>query len=383
MKKTLILVLSGFFAAVCSCKDPFVPNVEAKYKNLLVTEGFIQIGGITTIQLSRTGDLKDWQSLIPEKNAEVVIEGDKGTILNGRSDVNGSCELATQNLSLTERYRLKIVTGGKTYLTGYLENKKSPEIDNINFRIENNGFRIYVNTHDNSNQTRYYNWNFTETWEIHSAFPSAFEYKNGQVVPRDQNINIEYCWASNNSSAILIGSSERLSEDKLTMVPINHVLGNSDKVAYMYSILVRQYGLTRDAYQYLENIKKNTEQIGTIFDALPSELGGNITCISDPEEQVIGWVSAGTTTQKRIFISYKDKPKTGVGIEWMYSRQCEPFTSSRDSLIYYLNARNLIISENRRPVDNGGIFINYTMGREDCIDCRLRGSNIKPAYWPD
>ncbi len=378
MKKGTILFLSGLLSTICSCKDPFVPKIEARYKNLLIAEGFIQIGSITTIQLSRTGDLKDWQSLIPEQNAEVIIEGDKGTVLKGRSDMNGTCELPTQNLSMIEHYRLKIISAGKTYLTGYLENKKSPEIDNIDFRVENKGFQIYVSTHDITNGTRYYNWNFSETWELRSAFPSAFEYKNGQVVPRDQNINIQYCWASNNSSAILLGSSERLSEDRLTMIPVSHVLGNSVKLAYMYSILVRQYGLTRGAYQYLENIKKNTERIGTIFDALPSEISGNITCISDPKEQVLGWISAGTVSQKRIFISYKDKPKSGVGIEWMYIQRCEPFITSPDSLIYYLNARNLIISEDSKE----GI-IKYILSSAPCIDCRLRGANIKPDYWPD
>ncbi|MGX5691092.1 DUF4249 domain-containing protein [Arcticibacter tournemirensis] len=366
-----------------ACKDPFTPGVDAQYKNLLVAEGFINIGGETTIQLSRTGDLNDWQSLIPEKDAVVTIEGDHGTQLSGTSDSNGRCVLSTRGLDLSERYLLKIITDGKTYQTSYLENKKSPEIDSVNFRIENKGFRIFVNTHDDANQTRYYNWDYTETWEIRSAFPSAVEYKSGKVVPRDPNVNIQYCWASNRSSAILLGSSERLKEDRLTMIPVNHVPGNSVKVVYMYSILARQYGLTREAYQYLEIMKKNTEQIGTIFDAQPSELKGNVICLSDPEEQTLGWISAGTITEKRLFISYKNKPPGGAGEDWLYIQRCEPFVSPKDSLLYYINARNLIISENIFPQPGGNVWINYTMAREECIDCRLRGSNIKPDYWPE
>ena len=366
----------------CACKDPFTPEVEAQYKNLLVVEGFINIGGETMIKLSRTGDLQDWQTFIPEKNAAISIEGDKGTLLSGSSGDDGRCTLPTHTLTLNEKYRFKISTvNGKIYQTDYLENKQSPEIDSLSFKIENKGFQIYVSTHDDLNSTRYYNWDYEETWEIHSAFPSAYEFKNGKVIKRDPDVNIAYCWVGNQSSNILLGNSERLSEDRLTLAPITHVKGNSVKIAHMYSILLRQYGLTGDAYHYLEKMKKNTEQIGSIFDSQPSELRGNITCTSNANEQVIGWISAGSVSSKRLFISYQDKPKAGY--DWVYAQSCEPLLSPQDSLLYYLAAKNLIIYENRFPQPDGSVKINYNMAPEECIDCRLRGSNIKPDYWPN
>ncbi|HTN22043.1 MAG TPA: DUF4249 domain-containing protein [Pelobium sp.] len=375
--KVLKIAILFFSLSVFACKDSFTPEVEAQYKNLLVVEGFINIGGETTIRLSRTGDLQDWQSIIPEKNATVTIEGDKGTVLNGISGEDGQCALNTENLSLGEGYMLRIkLVDGKTYQTDYLEGKTSPEIDSLNFTIENKGFQVYTNTHDDLNKTRYYKWDYQETWEVRSAFPSSFEYKDGKVVRRDPDVNIEYCWSTSKSSNILLKTTERLSEDKVTFSPITHIMGNSAKVAYMYSILVNQYGLTPEAYQYLVNMKKNTEQIGSIFDSQPSELQGNIVCTSNPLEQVIGWMSAGTVSQKRLFISYKDKPKTGY--DWLYAQRCEAFISSQDSLLYYLGGNNLIIDEQKK-----GIEVKYGMSSRECIDCRLRGSNIKPDYWPN
>ncbi|WP_353135508.1 DUF4249 domain-containing protein [Pseudopedobacter sp.] len=370
------------YILICyGCKDPFTPEVSAHYRNLLVVEGFIHIGGETTIRISRTGDLQDWQSIKPENNATVFIEGDGGTSLSATTNGEGRCILPTQSLGMKEKYRLRIVTNGKTYQTDYLEGKETPEIDSVNFRIEDKGFQIYVNTHDERNSTRYYSWDYQETWEIRSAFTSAYEYKSGEVVSRDPAVNIEYCWVDGLSSRILLGSTERLSEDRVTLAPLLHVKGNSVKVAHLYSILVKQYGLTREAYQYLENMKKNTEQIGSIFDSQPSELKGNLYNPSDPQEQVLGWVSAGTVSQKRLFISYRDKPEAGR--DWVYGQLCEPFTASKDSLLYYLGSKNLIISENRFPQPDGSIWINYTMAKDDCIDCRLRGSNVKPTYWPN
>ena len=159
--KTLQTPILLFCLCFCCCKDAFNPQVDAKYKNLLVVEGFINIGATTTIKLSRTADLKDWQITAPEKKAEVEIEGNKGTRLRGLTGEDGQCVLNTENLSLDESYMLKIkLSDGKLYQTDYLESKASPEIDSLNFEVENKGFQIYVHTQDPLNKTRYYKWDY-------------------------------------------------------------------------------------------------------------------------------------------------------------------------------------------------------------------------------
>ncbi|WP_442796366.1 DUF4249 domain-containing protein [Pelobium manganitolerans] len=366
-----------FWFAFFACKDAYTPEVEAKYKSLLVVEGFINVGGETDIRLSRTANLQDLQSVIPEKNAKVTIEGNKGTWIEGVTNNEGKCKLPTQNLKLDERYRLKLTDAkGAIYATDFLDAKRSPEIDSLHFKVENKGFQIYVNTHDNTNATKYYKWDYNETWEIRSDLKSYFEYKNGKVVSRDPNLNITYCWKGNQSSNILLNSTERFSEDRITEMPINFISGNSEKIAFTYSILVKQYALSKEAYQYLQNIKKNTEQIGGIFDSQPSEIKGNIYNTSNPKEQVLGWVSAGSVTEKRLFISAKDKP---INKDWLYARDCTAFNIPIDSLDYYMNGKNGIVDD---IGDRWLNIIGYVVGANDCIDCRLRGSNIKPDYWP-
>src|SRR5690606_75820 len=129
------------------CKTPFTPEVEPKFKNVLVVEGFINIGGETTIKLSRTGDLQDLQTNKPEKNVTVIIEGEGGTTISGKTNEDGFCTLPTQLLSLDQKYRTKLIsTTGKTYQTDYQETIITPEIDSLNFKIENKGFQIYLNT---------------------------------------------------------------------------------------------------------------------------------------------------------------------------------------------------------------------------------------------
>ena len=373
--KNLILILFSFLM-ICACREPFSPEVLPQSKNLLVVEGFINIGGQTTIKLSRTGELQDIRTTIPEVNAKVIIEGNNGTVLNSETGANGQCVLNTTSLSLSEKYRLKILINNNVYQTDYLESKQSPPIDSVNYKIENNGFQIYANTHDDTGRSRYYYWDYIETWEIRATFKSLYEYIGGQVVPRDPSINLERCWADASSTRIVLGSSEKLTEDRITDVPVINIKGNSEKVAHTYSILLRQYVYTKEGYQYYENIRKNTEQIGSIFDSQPSEIKGNIINLNNPNEIIVGWISAGTISEDRLFLTYKDKPRADRN--WVYPDICDAFFIVSDSLQKYIGGNYGIVNAEINPAGT-----KYLLSTKECTDCRLKGYNIKPSFWPN
>lgn len=379
----------AIFLLATACKEPFLPEVDPEKKDLLVVEGHLNIGGITTFDLSRTIDLTENESRRPERNARVLIEEAEGVVVQAISDLNGRCVLNTEALSISKKYRVRIIrANGSVYETDFLENKVTPSIDSIGFRIENNGFELYLNTSDETKSTRFYSWRYSETWEIRSSFTSSWELKNGKIVERDPDADIYRCWQGNSSNNILLSSTERLAEDRISSFPLTFVQGNSIKLSNLYSIMVTQYGLTREAYQYLETMKKNTETIGTIFDPQPSELQGNIKSVSNPKELVVGWISAGTITEKRIFIKSSERPRG-----WGYRELCEPvMTIHTDSILLYL-AKDFLI--NRReyfppppplydvpPPWKYGDTI-YTIAPKRCVDCTLRGSNVKPPYWPN
>ena len=374
--KNLYTCSSLLCLSLFACKDPYEPEVAAHNKNLLVVEGYIHIGSSTIIRLNRTIDVAVKSTQTPEAKAEVSIETATGeTVVGGISNTQGTCVLNTVNLSTSKQYRLRITTSnGKIYQSEVLTCKVTPAIDSLHFGIKDGGFQVYVNTHDDSNNTRYYTWDFDETWEIRSPYPSGFEVKDNKIVSRDPSINISRCWLYGSSSRILLGTSERLVADKISRAPIIFIKGNTQRLSEQYSILVRQYGLTKEAYLYLDNMRKNTEQIGGIFDPQPSELKGNMVCVSDPAEVVIGFISAGTVVQKRLFISKTDKPT--ISRDWMFAHGCERFWRRADSVLL---SGGLIIEEKR---DERGV-LGYDMSTARCIDCRTLGSNVKPSYWPN
>ena len=89
---------------------------------------------------------------------------------------------------------------------------------------------------------------------------------------------------------------------------------NSQPLSVEYSILVNQYALTDSGYNFLAMMQQNTQSLGSIFDILPSEITGNIHSLSNPTEPVIGYISASTLQQERIFISREQLPYW----DWVY-----------------------------------------------------------------
>ena len=142
-----------------------------------------------------------------------------------------------------------------------------------------------------------------------------------------------------------------------------------------FGIQVSQYALTVAGYNFLTQMQTNTELLGSIFDVQPTELVGNIHCLNNPAEQVIGYISAGTVQQQRIFIAENQLPY------WEYYISCENpnyvVANVPDSLeFYFKNGGYTPISQTP-----AGQWIS---NQSNCIDCTtLGGSNQKPSFWPN
>jgi hypothetical protein len=352
-----------------------------------VVEGVINSGTDSTIiSLSKTVKLSENVNTQLISNYTVVVESDQGSNFTLQSEGNGKYAIGPLNLDISKKYRLHITTPeGKEYASDYVEVKQTQPIDSIGFAPANNNLQIYVNTHDATNNTRYYRWDYAETWRFHSKFQSSsiVDPITKTIRGRGANENIYYCFANDNSSNIVLGSSAKLAQDVIFQGPITTIASNSEKLEIRYSILLKQYALTKDGYQFWENLKKNTEQLGSIFDAQPSQLTGNIHCITNPAEPVIGYVSVTNTQSKRIFIDNSQLPQTWVE---KYPYDCiapdsalyfNPRTSQNDVLAYIINGNGIPIT----VIAPMGTILGYTYSSAACTDCTIRGKVQQPAFW--
>jgi hypothetical protein len=402
------MLISGIVTV--GCRKPYVPPAVSSTNSYLVVEGVINAGSDSTfIKLSRTVKISDKIVANPETGATLTVEGDQSSSYPLTEISKGNYASAGLNLDNNRKYRLRIRTAdNKQYLSDYVEVLNSPPIDSISYDIKGAltqpGVNIYVSTHDATNKVLYYRWDYQETWMIVSYYPSYFKSNGDTVLGRNQlTDNITDCWQSDTSSTVVLGSSAKLTQNIIFHQPIISIASSSEKVHTRYSILVRQYALSKDAYNFYVNIKKNSEQLGSIFDALPSGLNGNIHSVTNPAEPVIGYMSVGRTISKRVFIDNRDLPKwkvdtsyyTGchLAFDWPTIPCCyyvfPPGPKNQvDAYINY-NSNAYNINGNQDPlipidaivIHPGMPPIGYTASTRQCVDCTMRGTNKKPAFW--
>jgi hypothetical protein len=340
---------------------------------LLVVEGALRVGqDFTIITLSKTVNANEKGGFKPELKARVSVEDKSGASIF--LDENGNGKYSKYNLSLAvgNEYRLRIKTAdNKEYLSDYVAARAAPDIDSITWKKEKGDVTIYVNSHDNTNNTRYYKWDFDETWEIRSFYAANYQYVGGSTVIFSPLYHYR-CWKYNTSNTINIGSSAQLSSDVISEYPLLQIKQGSEKLSVRYSILLRQESLTKKAYEYLMLMKKNTESLGSIFDPLPSDLKGNIRCTSDPGEGVIGYLTASGMTQKRIFITQMDA-------DWRFPQSCltDYVKDDPDSIRFFMPSYGPI---ELQFLPGRGAY--YLVSSHACTDCVARGGNLAmPSYW--
>jgi hypothetical protein len=344
----------------------------------LVVEGYLSANTPTQYTLTRTIGLPGDSAIPVVTGASVQVEGSDNSVYALPEQGNGTYGNTMLPINPAIQYRLRIQTAnGESYLSDFVPVKPSPPIDSVNWVFNQyNGVNIYVNTHDPNNATRYYRWTYDQTWQYIMPM-QTYEYydpDSNAVFPRQPNQQVNRCWRNFISTALLIDNTTKLSQDIVYAYPLVNIPNNSEQLSSLYSIQVTQYALTDSAYNFLSQLQVNTESLGTIFDPQPTALMGNIHCLNNPAEQVIGFISAGTVQQQRIFIAENQLPY------WDYLITCRSLDITvpniPDSLEFYFHYGIYT------PI--GPDFGNYTANLTACLDCTsLGGSNQKPSFWPN
>ncbi|QNH62004.1 DUF4249 domain-containing protein [Hymenobacter sediminicola] len=372
--RLVVLCCGALLLLLPGCIDPYMPDGLSGPPNYLVVDGFLNSQGVTTIKLSRTYGIDTRTAPPVEARASVAIEQEAGPRIPLQEAPAGTYTSSSTVLNTARKYRLHIVTqDGKQYASEYVPVKNTPPIDSVTWTASSSGLDIQVNTHDETNNTQYYRWDYDETWEIVPLLTPLLEYVNNTFRP----LTTPYpriCWGNQNSTAIDLTKTTNLSQDIVSKYSLRSYPATSERLRHTYSILVRQYAQTQEEYRYWEMLKKNTENIGTLFDPLPSQITGNVRCLTDESELAMGYVGAYSVQQKRIFIRRAQLPnywRVSTGYDICIPPDTVEYKDVRGTFNYKLNIPLYEIPGK-----------GYLATGLDCVDCRLRGTSVKPSFWP-
>jgi hypothetical protein len=365
----LILVIAA------GCKENYEPPVIQKGTTALVVDGFINNSADTTfIRLTHTNKLNDGVNHAEVLGAQMTIEDVSGNTLYNFQELNdsGVYVVPGMNLDINNKYRLRILTGIGQYLSDEIPVIKTPPVDSITFEHTGAGVAICANTHDPLNNTHYYRWEYTETYQYHAAHFSGLIFDGG-LRDRLPSEYIYTCWRTQNNTQILTTSTTKLSQDIVYHNTVRFVDQDGLQLSIKYLIALRQFALTKESFEYLENLRKITEQAGSLFDAQPSQLVGNIHSLNNPNEVVLGYLTASTQETKQLYISTEDVQP------WEYKPDCSIFEIPIDQAnSAFVNDALVPLSIDGSPLMPKGVFATS----HPCGDCRVfGGSTTKPFFF--
>ena len=376
--------------ALGGCIERYMPEVINAPNRYLVVDGFINGNGRTRIKLSRTVNLSVTTAPPAERGASVQVVDNTGLRYMLREQSAGLYVSDSLVLPVGRQYLLRISTASSeaaTYESASTPLKVTPPFDKLDWTTSAGELQIRVSTHDASAQSRYYRWRYVETWHFRSGFESLIEYRDGII--KDRITPIYNCWRTEIGSLVKQTSTAQLSQDVITDYPLLSFPDKAERVKIRYSVLVSQYAETAEEFAYWELLRKNTEAVGTINDPLPVQLTGNVHRVGRPTEPVLGFVGAHTTQQQRLFISRQDLPlASDYEFENPYF-QCstgEEIPGGRPPDDYHVPETRIFQEPNSVPISYiknaaGTVIEGYTGSTRACVDCRVRGTTTKPAFW--
>jgi Domain of unknown function (DUF4249) len=413
----LLVILSS------SCVEEIEISTNAEFESLLVVEATISNELINQkVLLSRSMLLENGFNPIPESNATVVIKDSNGNVYTFQENELGEY-LSAKSFGAQPNldYSLEISTSdGKQYSSSKMKLTQTTLMDNLYFERgfnenENEGISVFIDAFDPLGSSKYYRFEYEETYKVIAPLYSPKELIASEVIfplpagtldlfdlqsvidflvdlqfrPKQEQI----CYNTVTSNTILITSTTDLFEDRLDKFRVRFINRDNYIISHRYSIKVRQYVQSREAYVFYKTLKSFSDSESLFSENQVGFIEGNVFSVNDQKERVIGFFEVSSVDEKRIFFNYKDLfPDEGLP---PYYTSCDNFFMP--ALLVEDFAHNLISSPLLDALNEGFQYYDKTNDEnpnpfehapfilvlEPCGDCTVLGSNERPDFWID
>ncbi len=391
-RNSILFMLLAFVFNSCTETYPLLTNtfeedlvVEATITNELKTQ---------EIKISKTSKFEN-TTTTAETGAVVYITDNASNRYNF-AEQSGTYISESEFQAVPGReYRLNIKTSnGKSYQSTVETMSPINPINDLNIAVETKdtitGVSIKVNSYDPKNSSKYYRFEYEETYKIitpHWSFNTAvvIPAKNAESNPQinliPNSLNTRICYGSKKSTDIILTTTAELAEDRLNF-PIRFISNKNYIISYRYSILVRQYIENLAAYSFYETLNKMSGSESVLSPKQPGFLNGNLKSVSNPNEKVIGFFDVASVSSKRVYFNYLDL-FPGQAIPPYYIK-C-PVESVLFCFGLPLCNGNALATalENHSMTYSHQDGITYYIYPAPCGDCTTFASNIKPLFWEE
>jgi len=391
-----------FTGTLVTCVEPYNPDLK-DYKSLMVVEALMTDEEASyKVRLSRTIEsIND----PPEKitGATVTIEDNSGNTALFKETSDGLYKSdSTAFRGVPGRsYTLHVTTAdGTEYESEPCTMEPVSEIDSLYFgkdrvTLDNGevqeGVRVYIDSKESAGN-RYFRWSYKEWWEFSIPVPKDYEYVNQNNIYKIPLANIT-CWNNNVSEEILILSADAGTGGSFVKKPVLFIPSDkSDRLLVQYCVEVTQYSVSAREYEFWDHMIQINDAGGDIFDKQPFPIVSNISNLSRPKEQVLGYFQVSSVRKAREYLTRRevdllDVPRYYYDCDLLVLGPGDPETLlipepiTFDKIYEYFT--NLNYTFVQPSYNERGQLIKLIFVRNVCADCTLTGSPDKPDFWID
>ena len=400
-------VFTGLFILIfiaIGCVTEFKANLPSGDQQILVVEGSIIEDTTVTFQLSTSYPMDS--SYAPpgvfNVDAKITLIGSNGyesapAISLGK----GKYSMAIGALDDDVEYGVKIIYKEDTYQSTLSKPLHTPEIDSLSWmqQGESAPVGVCVSTHDNNTgKPEFFLWDYAEDWEFNATYNTSIFFN-----PKDSTFYVDslylalyvgpyyHCWRHTVSHNYLVGSTQTLNENRIINKQLYQIYpGADDRLTVLYAVTMNQKAISKSAYDYYQNKIKLNAEMGGLFTPQPSDVDGNISCISNPLNRAIGYIEVTkNTAHKRLFINSSQIKRPAMdynceldSVGGLKMNLQIPQTMNDKSVyatLYLLGYRPAL-----DPALGPGPLRPDQWSTAICTDCTQNaGSKNKPDFWPN
>lgn len=274
--------------------------------NRLVIDGFLtDEAKVHTIRVTETIKFSNLANR-PVNNAIVTIIGSNGDEVPLTENEPGYYETACCYAAIPGvGYKVRVRYDGRTIESIEQELPRKVELEGINIRpdvrkvfreidnsiVDEPGIWVSIPIQPVEQDKDYYFWQVVPTF-IWDADLARFE-----------SIRRCYIRYETKFQDIFIHSERDGDYERdLLWIPA------SREMRIRYALEINQYNIDQASYTFWNKIKKQKENVGSIFDTPPSSIQGNLYNIDNPKDIILGNFGVYQVSQQRIFFDLSDLP---------------------------------------------------------------------------
>lgn len=316
MRKELIYILS-FAVLLVSCEEYYKPDLESAPGMLVVESHLTNNPDQNFVKLSKTLDFYSTSQAEKISGAKVELIEIGGQTSKATEMSTGYFTFPTTPVS-GKKYLLRITYQKDIFESEPVIMPPLPTIDTLYTRhtivksyrtdtygsptqIEDPGRDICIDAPITSSLEYYrFNWRAIIQWMYNPPAP-----------PLEFPPPPYFGWISRSQEGLfnIAGPKEFSSSDQVKSHPVLFLgydnrayLDSTEQVYYGWIIIIDQYGIPKESYDFHDKLNKQISAEGSLFDPVLTQVYGNIHCKTDPGKIAVGFFDLNSYRQYRYYL---------------------------------------------------------------------------------